>query len=348
MGASARGHPRSRSRVSSGKWIPAPGVPLPSRAGRHAGAARGAPAHARPDRCGAGDRLPRAAVHRTHRVCSRSRTDGGAVARGRRTAGRRGARRRAVGVVPSRRAGGGIHLFHRDGRVTGARGGSSCRRRCSCCALVWLVVYPLVLVLLEGAARTRRGGRSSIVRLFLATSHGMAGALGQPLDLGRERRAGRRSSASRSRSSSRATTFPASRLLGALVALPAVLPPLVGVLAFLFLYGETGFVSLAGPAAVRPGATPPWRLQGAGAILLVHAYSMYVYFYLFARAALAVARRLAARGGREPRRRTVANASAGGPAAALSGARRRRAPHVHDRRSPRSARPTSSAAGSGS
>jgi iron(III) transport system permease protein len=31
---------------------------------------------------------------------------------------------------------------------------------------------------------------------------------------------------------------------------------------------------------------PPWRLQGAGAILLVHAYSMYVYFYLLVRAAL--------------------------------------------------------------
>ena len=31
----------------------------------------------------------------------------------------------------------------------------------------------------------------------------------------------------------------------------------------------------------------PWRLTGAGAILTVHAYSMYVYFYLFTRAALA-------------------------------------------------------------
>src|SRR2546421_540827 len=30
-----------------------------------------------------------------------------------------------------------------------------------------------------------------------------------------------------------------------------------------------------------------WRSQGAGAILLVHAYSMYVYFYLFTRAGLA-------------------------------------------------------------
>jgi iron(III) transport system permease protein len=32
---------------------------------------------------------------------------------------------------------------------------------------------------------------------------------------------------------------------------------------------------------------PPWRLSGPGAILLVHAYSMYVYFYLFTRAGLA-------------------------------------------------------------
>src|SRR5213075_368435 len=31
----------------------------------------------------------------------------------------------------------------------------------------------------------------------------------------------------------------------------------------------------------------PWRLQGPAAILLVHAYSMYVYFYLFTRAGLA-------------------------------------------------------------
>jgi iron(III) transport system permease protein len=80
--------------------------------------------------------------------------------------------------------------------------------------------------------------------------------------------------------------FPGVRLLGALVALPAVLPPLVGVLAFLFLYGETGFVSLLAQHVV--GASDPlWRLEGAGAVLLVHAYSMYVYFYLFTRAALA-------------------------------------------------------------
>ena len=38
-------------------------------------------------------------------------------------------------------------------------------------------------------------------------------------------------------------------------------------------------------------AEPPWRLPGPGAILLVHAYSMYVYFYLFTRAGPRAARR---------------------------------------------------------
>ena len=80
--------------------------------------------------------------------------------------------------------------------------------------------------------------------------------------------------------------FPGRRFLGALVALPVVLPPLVGVIAFLFLFGETGFAARL--VQLLSGSTdPPWRLQGAGAILLVHAYSMYVYFYLFTRAALA-------------------------------------------------------------
>jgi iron(III) transport system permease protein len=80
--------------------------------------------------------------------------------------------------------------------------------------------------------------------------------------------------------------FPGRRILGGLVALPAVLPPLVGVIAFLFLYGESGFTSLLLQRLLRLDQ-PPWRLQGAGAILLVHAYSMYVYFYLFTRAGLA-------------------------------------------------------------
>jgi iron(III) transport system permease protein len=79
--------------------------------------------------------------------------------------------------------------------------------------------------------------------------------------------------------------FPGRRILSGVIALPAVLPPLVGVVAFLFLYGESGFVARAVQALFRLDEAP-WRLEGAVAILLVHAYSMYVYFYLFTRAAL--------------------------------------------------------------
>jgi iron(III) transport system permease protein len=149
--------------------------------------------------------------------------------------------------------------------------------------LLWLVVYPLALVLLDGVHEPA-GWTLRFVRLFLArptewqalwgslwisvTSVVLAGAIGIPLAFLFAR-----------------YDLPGGRLLGGLVALPAVLPPLVGVLAFLFLYGETGFVSLLVQRVL--GLTdPPWRLQGAGAILLVHAYSMYVYFYLFVRAAL--------------------------------------------------------------
>ncbi len=80
--------------------------------------------------------------------------------------------------------------------------------------------------------------------------------------------------------------FPGRKTLGSLVALPVVLPPFVGVISFLFLYGESGFVARAVQGLFQLRAAP-WRLQGPGAILLVHAYSMYVYFYLFTRAGLA-------------------------------------------------------------
>jgi iron(III) transport system permease protein len=149
--------------------------------------------------------------------------------------------------------------------------------------LLWLVLYPLVLVLAEGA-RDPGGWTLDHVREFAGrptemralwgslwislASVALAGLLGVPLAflVGRY-------------------DVPGGRLLGALVALPAVLPPLVGVVAFLFLYGETGFVSLLLMRLLRL-EEPLWRLEGAGAILLVHAYSMYVYFYLLVRAAL--------------------------------------------------------------
>jgi len=150
--------------------------------------------------------------------------------------------------------------------------------------LGWLVVYPITLVLLEGV-RGPGGWSLHFVRLFFErptewralwgslwislASVALAAAVGLPLAFLFSR-----------------FDFPGVRVLGTVVALPAVLPPLVGVLAFLFLYGETGFVSLFVQWLFRLEG-PAWRLEGAGAVLLVHAYSMYVYFYLFTRAALA-------------------------------------------------------------
>ncbi len=150
--------------------------------------------------------------------------------------------------------------------------------------LVWLVTYPLLLTLLEAlggvgawtlehfAEFARRGDewRALWRSLWISTaSVVLAGLVGVPLAFVFER-----------------TDFPGRRVLGALVALPVALPPLVGVIAFLFLYGESGFVSRLVQGTLGLDQ-PPWRLHGPGAILLVHTYSMYVYFYLFARAALA-------------------------------------------------------------
>lgn len=80
--------------------------------------------------------------------------------------------------------------------------------------------------------------------------------------------------------------FPGRTVFGALAALPVLLPPLVGVIAFLFLYGESGIFTRT-VQLVLGLERPPWRLVGGWAILLVHAYSMYVYFYLFTAAGLA-------------------------------------------------------------
>jgi iron(III) transport system permease protein len=151
--------------------------------------------------------------------------------------------------------------------------------------LVWLVVYPLVLVGLESVRgphgftleyfqrfiRESREWRALWASLWTSVASViLAGALGIPLAFLFER-----------------FSFPGRRILGALVALPVVLPPLVGVIAFLFLYGETGFVARIVQRLLRMDEVP-WRLEGAYAILLVHAYSLYVYFYLFTRAGLSV------------------------------------------------------------
>ncbi|MDB4887530.1 MAG: hypothetical protein JWN79_2968 [Gemmatimonadetes bacterium] len=81
------------------------------------------------------------------------------------------------------------------------------------------------------------------------------------------------------------TEFRGRRLLGGVATLPAALPPLVGVLAFLFLYGESGVVTRIVQRMLGLHE-PPWSLQGLTAVIFVHAYTMYVYVFLFVSAGL--------------------------------------------------------------
>ena len=149
--------------------------------------------------------------------------------------------------------------------------------------LAWLVVYPLVLVLgeavggpgawtLEAVRRFGREGnewRALFASIWLSVAS-VAGAavIGIPLGFLVTR-----------------IVFPGRRVVATMLGLPAVLPPLVGVLSFLFLYGETGFVAHLAQRLFGLEEAP-WRLQGPLAVLLVHVATMYVYFYLFTRAGL--------------------------------------------------------------
>lgn len=148
--------------------------------------------------------------------------------------------------------------------------------------LFWIVGYPLVLTLAEalGAphwtlahvaefARRPAEWQALWASLWISVATVvLSAAIGVPLAFLFSR-----------------TEFPGRRVLSTLIALPVALPPLIGVLAFLFLYGESGLASRQIQALLRL-SSPPWRLSGPAAILLVHAYSMYVYFYLFTRAGL--------------------------------------------------------------
>lgn len=79
--------------------------------------------------------------------------------------------------------------------------------------------------------------------------------------------------------------FPGRRIVAALATVPVLLPPLVGVIAFYFLYGEGGAVTRAAMRLLDTDQ-PPWSFTGIPAVIVVHAYSMYVYFYVFVSAGL--------------------------------------------------------------
>ena len=79
--------------------------------------------------------------------------------------------------------------------------------------------------------------------------------------------------------------FPGRKILKVVATLPAALPPLVGVIAFLFLYSESGVFTRA-VQRLFSMEEAPWRLTGVWAIVFVHAYTMYVYVFLFVSAGL--------------------------------------------------------------
>lgn len=150
--------------------------------------------------------------------------------------------------------------------------------------LLWLVLYPNLFVLADSLLEAGRPTLAHYAQFLRsaaelralwasvwisAASVVLAGLIGVPLAFLFAR-----------------YDFPGRRVLGALAALPVLLPPLVGVIAFLFLYGETGFLTRSVQQLLGMSA-PPWQLRGPWAILLVHAYTMYVYFYLFTSAGLA-------------------------------------------------------------
>ena len=80
-------------------------------------------------------------------------------------------------------------------------------------------------------------------------------------------------------------TFPGRTFFAAIAALPLVLPPLVGTVAFIFLLGETGILA-HGIQDLFGLQEPPWRLAGWPALLLFHTYTMYPFFYVLTGAGL--------------------------------------------------------------
>lgn len=79
--------------------------------------------------------------------------------------------------------------------------------------------------------------------------------------------------------------FPGRPIFASLAVMPITLPPIVGVVSFYYLFGESGILSRSLMALFNL-ADPPFTTQGFTGVLLVHAYSMSVFFYLFTGAAL--------------------------------------------------------------
>ncbi len=145
--------------------------------------------------------------------------------------------------------------------------------------LLWSIVYPNAAVVVGSFARgladwrafiASPADREALVSTLLVAAGSVVSALliGVPLAFLLTR-----------------LEFRGRRLLEAVATLPAALPPLVGVIALLFLYGESGVITRVVQRLLGL-RQPPWSLTGLWAIIFVHAYTMYVYVFLFVSAAL--------------------------------------------------------------
>lgn len=79
--------------------------------------------------------------------------------------------------------------------------------------------------------------------------------------------------------------FPGRNFFSTCATLPLILPALVGVIAFIFLYGESGFIT-KGIQFLFKLDKVPFSIKGVTGIILVHVYTQYVYFYLNVSSAL--------------------------------------------------------------
>lgn len=79
--------------------------------------------------------------------------------------------------------------------------------------------------------------------------------------------------------------FPGRALLRPLALLPMALPPLIGALSFYLLYGDSGVVPRL-LASTLGGVPERFSVSGIAGVILVHAMTMYPYYYLAVAAGL--------------------------------------------------------------
>ncbi len=160
-------------------------------------------------------------------------------------------------------------------------------RRRSATVLAFLVLFTLLAYVLFPALRTFEAGLSleNWQRVFASSSSANIRALYNSVTLSIYSVLGAGALGTGVAWALYRYHLPGSRLLRTLAAFPLALPPLVGVLAFLFLYGESGILPRA-LQEVLGLESVPFAFNGLWAVWLVHVYSMYVYFFLFVGAAL--------------------------------------------------------------